>query len=298
MKTGNGLLTQLERCGLSAKLADEYREASEDSSGFRLVKIEIARAWAALDQPTLPEAEAAQRWLASQPGELVSVGQDVDLVDQATGEVLVSGRPGAVLASPHMVVMWKNADAFDDSEPEEDLGSLAMGLATCNGQPFRVATLAIRGMETFPRRSEEITPDKHPALLARIKAAVGRPRIACPGDWCGACKQAPYCEAWLARAKTSLAVFTDETQIATVDEPKDMKIPQLDLTDDTAGLFAARLEIIEKALKLAKEQLKSFVRKGGKCVKNRKEYCSGSRDGKKTVNASELEAFIETLNPE
>ena len=41
--------------------------------------------------------------------------------------------------------------------------------------------------------------------LERIKAAVSRPRIACPGDWCGACKQAPYCEAWLARARRAVS---------------------------------------------------------------------------------------------
>jgi hypothetical protein len=292
MKVGSFLLQQLERCGLSAKLADDHAEASDDASGFRLAKIEIARAFAANDQPTIPEADAALHWLAAQPGRIVAVGEPLDLIDQDTGEVLVSGRPGAVLVDPVTVVFWKNADAFDDSEPENDLGQVAMGLAvasdnptTTNGQPFRVATLAIRGMEVFARRSSEFATDKHPALLARIKAVVGRPRIACPGDWCGACRQAVYCPAWLARAKTALAVMGEQIPSVEADA-----VPQVDLTNDTAGAFAERIEYAKKAAKLAEDLLKRFVRNGGKCIKNGKEYYLGPRDGMKTAKVADLEA--------
>jgi len=284
MRIGSGLLVQLERCGLSARLAEEHAEASDDASGFRLAKIEIARAFHANDQATIPEADAALLWLSQQPGRTASLGESLDLIDQTTGEVLVTGRPGAVLAEPNLVVFWRNADAFDDSEPEDDLGAVAMGLAAFYGQPFRVVTVALRGLETFPRRSSEIAPDKHAALLERIRKAVGRPRIACPGDWCGACKQAPYCEAWLARAKTALAVFGEDMALER-DE-----VPQVDLTNETSGPFAERIELVDKALKLAKEQLKSFVRKGGRCVKNGKEYYAGQRDGKESVDLAKLKA--------
>jgi hypothetical protein len=285
MQVGSGLLNQLERCGLSAELADQHREASDDSSGFRLAKIEIARAFHANDQPTIPESEAALRWLVGEPGKIVSVGESLDLIDQTTGEVLVSGRPGAVLADPCMVVSWRNADAFNDEEPEDDLGLVAMGLAACNGQPFRVATLAIRGRETFPRRSPEFTPDKHPALLARIKAAVGRPRVACPGEWCGACKQAPYCPAWLARAKVALTLLRE--RVPSIE--KDAAVEH-ELTNENSGEFAGMLEYAEKAAKLGKEHLKRFVRNGGRCIKNGKEYYLGQRDGVKTAKVDELEA--------
>jgi len=289
MKVGSFLLGQLEKCGLSAQLANDHAEASDDSSGFRLAKIEIARAFHANDQPTITEADAALHWLAGEPGKIVAVGESLDLVDPTTGEVLVSGRPGAVLIDPCMVVSWRNADAFDESEPEDDLGLVAMGLAAsmaAGGQPFRVATLAIRGRETFPRRSPEFAPDKHPALLARIKAAVGRPRIACPGDWCGGCRQAVYCEAWLARARTALAVMGE--QIPSVEEGA---APQVDLTNENAGAFSERIEYAEKAAKLAKDILKRFVRNGGRCVKNGKQLHLGSCDGRKTVSAEDLQSF-------
>jgi hypothetical protein len=289
MKVGSGVLQQLEKCGLSAKLAEEHAEASDDSSGFRLAKIEIARAFAANDQPTIQEADAALHWLMCEPGKIVSVGEPLDLVDQTTGEVLVTGCPGAVLADPCLVVSWRNANAFDDSEPEDDLGLVAMGLAASNGQPFRVATLAIRGRETFPRRSPEgkpeFMPDKHAALLARIKAAVGRPRIACPGDWCGACRQAVYCPSWLARAKAALQVFEAETTIIGPDG-----VPQLDITNENSAALSVRLKMLEKSIKLAKDQLKSFVRHGGSVVVEGKEYYLGLRDGRETADVAALKA--------
>jgi hypothetical protein len=290
MKVGSFLLGQLEKCGLSAQLAQDHAEASDDSSGFRLAKIEISRAFHANDQPIIQEADAALHWLMGEPGKIVSVGESLDLVDQTTGEVLVSGRPGAVLIDPCMVVSWRNADAFDESEPEDDLGLVAMGLAAsmaAGGQPFRVATLAIRCRETFPRRSPEFTSDKHPALLARIKAAVGRPRVACTGDWCGACKQSVYCPAWLARAKTALQVFDQETTTAVVDADG---VPQLDITNENSGALSVRLKMLEKAIDLAKDQLKSHVRRGGRVVVEGKEYVPGIRDGRTTADVEALKA--------
>jgi len=284
MRVGSGLLGQLERCGLSAQLATEHAEASDDASGFRLTKIEIARAFAANDQPTIPESDAALHWLAGEPGKIVSVGETLDLIDQVTGEVLVTGRPGAVLADPCMVVAWKNADAFDDSEPEDDLGLVAMGLAAANGHPFRVATLAIRGMETFARRSPEFSLDKHPALLARIKAAVGRPRIACPGAWCGACRQNVHCDAWLARAKVALAALPSSEDAVTAEAI------QLELTNENSGEFSERIAILEKVVDLAKDLRKSFVRNGGTCRVNGKMYKPSLSKGRESADVATLKA--------
>jgi len=295
MRVGSQLLNQIERCGLSAQLAEDNKEASDDSSGFRLTKIEIARAFHANDQPTITEADAALHWLVGEPGKIASVGESLDLVDQTTGEVLVSGRPGAVLTDPCLVVAWKNADAFDDSEPEDDLGLVSMGLAAsmaAGGQPFRVATLAIRGRETFPRRSPEFAPDKHPALLARIKAAVGRPRVACPGDWCGGCRQAVYCPAWLARAKTSLQVFDQETATAVI-SPEG--VPVLDITSENSSALAVRLKMLKRAIGLAEDQLKSFVRHGGPVVIDGKQMHLGECKGRETVSAEDLKAKVDDL---
>jgi hypothetical protein len=303
MKIGSGLLAQLERCGLSAKLADEHVEISEDASGSRKTRREIARAYHAKDKAQLPEAHAALRWVCnSESGRLLNVGEAVDLIDPLTGEVLVTGKPGAVLAMPGLVIAWKMGDQFDAPEPEDDLGLIAMALATLPGQAFRVAHVALNGDEVFPRRSPVFEVDTHAALFDRIKTAVSQPRVACPGDWCGSCRQNVHCYSWKARSAFAMTVFTKETGITGEEEPKDLEIPTLDITDENAGELALRIRAIEKACELASEQLKTYVRRGGRCVANGKEYTAGSCDGRKTADVKALEAdgltkYIKQGNP-
>ena len=287
MKLGAALLTQLEQCGWAAQLADQHREIREDKTGIRAARTEIARAFAAGDEAHVPEANAALRWLMSEPGNLVSVGDPLDLIDETTGEVLATGRPGAVFSDPCLVVRFLSADAFDVPEPECDLGLLALGLAACNGQAFRVATVALRDDEVFPRRSNPIEPAEHGKLLARIKAAASRPRIPCTGEWCGECRQNVYCEAWRARATTALTVVQKDVAAAEVD---DEDVPKLEITDENAGILAERLKYLETVAELMKEQLKSFVRRGGRCVVDGKEYYPGQRSGKETADVSALKA--------
>lgn len=286
MKTGTALLKQLERCGWAAHLAQEHREISD--SEFREKKIEIARAFHANDQAQFGEAHAALRWLMSEPGVVRTVGESLDLVDPDTGEVLVQGKPGAVIDTPDgvLVVSWAAKEWHTDEEPDDDLGLLAMGLAASGGKPFRVATVALTEEEAFCRRSmQPYEPAGHAALLDRIRKAVARPKIPCPGEWCGACKQAPHCEAWLARAKTALAVLEAEAPLEEGDDGKP-RIPQLDLTNDSAGQVMARIKLARKACDLAEEQVKAFERRGGHVVVNGKEYYSRSCDGKETVSAA------------
>lgn len=293
MKLGTALLKQLERCGLAAQIAEEHAEISD--SEFRETRIEIARAFHANDQAQLPEAAAALRWLATEPGTFESVGEPLDLIDATTGEVIVTGKPDVVLSSPEgvLVVSWADADWHVENEPEDDLGLLAMGLAAAKGRPFRVATVALRDDEAFPQRSPVIEPDKHAGLLARIKAAKSRPRVACPGEWCGACKQAPYCEAWLARAKTSLAAISN-VKIETVTGPdgKVVEVPQLDITNENAGEFAVQFQMAKKVLELLNDQLKAHVRRGGRCVVNGKMMTLGECKGRETVSASDLRQLV------
>lgn len=293
MKLGTALLKQLERCGLAAKLADEYREISDGE--FRETRNEITRAWHANDQAQLPGAHAALRWLTTESGTIRTVGEPLDLVDPDTGEVLVTGKPGVIIDTPEgvLVVSWAAKEWHTDEEPDDDLGMLAMGMAAAGGRPFRVATVAVSNDEAFCRRSRLFAVDEHPALLARIKAAVARPRVACPGEWCGACKQAPYCHAWVARAKTSLAVFAQEVAIDVIAaEGEVAEVPQLDLTNDTAGQVMARIKMVRKAADMVEEQVRSFVRKGGQCVVGGKEYCLGSRDGRESVDIKALRAEL------
>ena len=277
MRVKAGLLSQIERCGLAGRLASEHDETSESAERSRLIRTEVTRAWAVQDQGTLPEAEAALAWLRGEPCQLMRVGEPVDLVDMDTGEVLVTGKPGAVLAGPNCVVAWKTGDPRGIGEPEDDLGLIAMGLACFDGQPFQTAYVAFQGPEAFPRRSPVFEPASHAGLMARIKAAAGRPPVACPGDWCGACRQRLYCPAWKARTELALTVLPVEAK-------------SLDITNENAPALWMRIKAVEEACDLAKDQLKSFVRAGGRLEVDGKEYYLGQSEGRETADVKALKA--------
>lgn len=288
MLIGSWLLEQMEKCGLSAKLADEHRERSEDRNGFRDIRTEITRAWAVKDEPTLPEAHAAIQWLLAQNAEVLSVGETYDLLARDTGEVYVTGRLGAVLvdASEEMLaVEWRHADEFDAPEPEDELGLIGLALAASKGRAFRVATVALRELEVFPRRSRLFTEETHASWFLRVSKAASQPRdVACPGDWCGACRQRFHCPSWEARSKLALSVFEDETGV--VGEDGEF---HLEITNENAGDLSTRIKTVRQAADLAEEQLKAFVRAGGRCVVGGKEYYLGSRAGRKTADIAALE---------
>jgi len=193
------------------------------------------------------------------------------------GEVLVSGRPGAVLDEPNTVVAWKCGDPRGIGEPEDDLGLIAMGLACFGGEPFQTAYVAFQGPEAFPRRSPVFEPAQHVGLMARIKAAAGRPPVAGPGDWCGACRQRLYCPAWKARTELALTVLPVEAK-------------SLDITNENAPALWMRIKAVEEACDLAKDQLKSFVRAGGRLEVDGKEYYLGQSDGREPADVKALKA--------
>ena len=283
MKVRAGLLQQLEKCGLSAALAADHDETSEPAERSRLIRTEVTRAWAkwaVQDQGTIPEAEAALAWLRSQLElckAVARVGEPIDLVDMETGEVLVSGRPGAVLILPNLVVAWRTGDPRGIGEPEDDLGLIAMGLACFGGQPFQTAYVAFQGPEAFPRRSPVFELASHAGLMARIKAAAGRPPVACPGDWCSACRVRFYCPAWKARTELALTVLPVE-------------VKSLDITNENAPALWMRIKAVEEACDLAKDQLKSFVRAGGRLEVDGKEYYLGQSEGRETADVKALKA--------
>ena len=277
MRVSASRLNTAEKCGLAAKLVDSHDETSEAAERARLIRTEVARAFHVQDLGALPEAKAALAWLRTAPGEKLKVGEPVDLVDLETGEVLVSGRPGAVLAGPGTVVAWKTGDPRGIGEPEDDLGLIAMGLACFGGQPFQTCYVALQGLEAFPRRSPTFEPASHAGLFARIKAASERPPVACPGDWCGECRQRLYCPAWKARTELALAVLPSA-------------VKALDITNENASTLWMRIKAVEEACDLAKEQLKSFVRSGGTLVCDGKEYYLGQSEGRETADVKALKA--------
>ena len=277
MRCRAGLLAQLERCGLAAALASQHDETSESAERSRLIRQEVTRCWHVEDRATIPEAEAALTWLRAEATTDVIAGQPLDLVDPDTGEVLVSGRPGAVLWTPNMVVKWCCGDPMGIGEPEDDLGLIAMGLAAFTGQPFQTCYVAFDGLQAFPRRSPVFEPSTHAGLFARIKAAANRPPVACPGDWCSACKQRWYCPAWKARTELALTVLPAEVQA-------------LEITDQNAPALWVRIRAVEQACELAKDQVKSFVRAGGRLAIDGKQYYLAQCEGRETADVKAIKA--------
>ena len=288
MRCAAGLLRQLERCGLSAQLADAHPERSENGERGRLVKQEIRRVWETGDQATLPEADAAIKWmLAQRERGILMRTSDVDLVDGDTGEVLTSGRVDAVLPYDGVAIRWKMLVRFDMTEPEDDLGLLAMGLGLfgkngaletdSEGRAFRVAYALLDEHEVVLRRSPEFALDAHAALLDRIHTAASQPPVACPGDWCSACKQRWYCPAWKARTELALTVLPAEVQA-------------LEITDQNAPALWVRIRAVEQACELAKDQVKSFVRAGGRLTVDGKQYYLAQCEGRETADVKAIKA--------
>lgn len=290
------MLRQIEQCGWAAHLAETHREIAEDKHGARPVKQEIARAWAVRGQAELVDADAAVRWLMSEPGQVEQVGGHMDMVDTESGEVLASGNVDAIIDTTDgkvLVVSWVVGEHYDMPEPEEDVGLVAMGLAACNGKPFKVAHVYLMDGEAFPRRSPVFPPEAHPALWKRIRAAVSAPRIPCPGSWCGHCRQAQFCESWLARARTSLATMRDAMVMN--DEGKIEKAEGFELTDDNAGSFYEALEYAKKAREFGYELVKSHARKGGKVMHDGKMLVLSDRNGRVTVTTSEFKEILKRI---
>jgi len=273
-------------------LATQHREISEDSSGGRVTREEIGRAWAARDKTLDPRADKALMWLAGCHGLVHSVNEELDLTDdeRKTGEVLASGKPGAVVEFADgevLVLSWVIGSHYDYPEPEEDLGLIAMGLAAAKGRPFRVGQVWV--LDDAPaaacRRSPLYAPESHPALWHRVRSAVSRPKIACPGQWCISCKQRIYCEAWLTRAAAALVILGLEVKAA-----KEGQIPKLDITSATASDLAERIKTVESLVDFAKPQLQAAVKSGVRCVVNGKEYYSRLADGRETADVKALKA--------
>jgi len=293
MRIRSSLLSQIDKCGLAAELSSQHAETSASAERSRLIRTEVTRAFHVQDRGALPEAEAALAWLRGEPSTAIKVGESLDLVDQETGEVLVSGRPGALLFGPNLAAAWKCGNPMGYGEPEDDLGLIAMGLAAFGGQPFQACYVALDGLQAFPRRSPVFEPASHAGLFARIKAAAGRPPVACPGDWCGACRCNVYCPAWKARAEVALTVL-----------PKEMRAgpEKLEITNANSGALMQRIKDVEVAAKLAREQLKAFVRGGGECILDGKRMVLGFCEGKETPDLSALKAagltqYIKTGEP-
>jgi hypothetical protein len=295
------ILRQVEQCGYSAHLSQTYREIAEDKHGTRDVRTEVKRSWAVQDQAQLPDAYAAQMWLMSigggNVGTVRSVGESLGLIDAETGDVLADGPTDAVIDTADgevLVVSWVVGEHYNMPEPEEDTGLVAMGLAACNGKPFKVAHVYLQDGEAFPRRSPVYPVDKHPALLARIRKAASAPRDKkCTGTWCAHCKQAQYCTAWLARAQAATVAMTAELVLNGDGEVE--AAPGFELTNENASAFYERLEIVGKACEFGDSLAKSFVRKGGRIVFDGKMMYMAQRNGRKTVSVDDFKMSLTKL---
>ena len=76
----------------------------------------------------------------------------------------------------------------------------------------------------------------------------------------------------------------------------------LDLTNENAGEFAVRLDILKDVRECGYELLKAHVRAGGRCIKDGKEMVLGQSPGRETADTKALKAagltqYIKTGQP-
>lgn len=289
------ILRQVEQCGWAAQLSQQYREIMEDRHGARDVRTEIRRAYEVRDMATLEDAHSALRWLSGEPGQVEQVGAEFNLEDN-DGVVLTSGHVGVVVVHPDgevLVAQWVVGDRYNYPDPEEDLGLVAAGLAFAKGRPFKVAHVFLAEGDAFPRRSKLFAFEDQAELWGRIIKASSAPRVPCPGDWCGHCRQAQYCEAWLARAQAALGSLSKV--LKTNDEGKIEKADGFTLDDENAGDFYECLVFAKKAHEFGYDLVKSHARKGGKVMHNGKMLVLTDRDGRVTVTTSEFKDILKRL---
>ncbi|HJX53716.1 MAG TPA: hypothetical protein VJ801_13195, partial [Polyangia bacterium] len=99
--------------------------------------------------------------------------------------------------------------------------------------------------------------------------------------------------AWKARAEVALTVL-----------PKEMRegSEKLEITSQNSGALMQRIKDVEAAAKMAREQLKAFVRGGGECIVDGKRLVLYSCDGRESVDMDQLKAdglarYIKTGSP-
>lgn len=219
------------------------------------------------------------------------------LVDSETGEELAGGRTDAIIDTTDgevLVAEWVVGENYNMLEPDEDSGLVAMGLAACNGKPFKVAHVYLEDGVAVCRRSRLFPVEEHGEVLASVRKAASTPRDKkCPGKWCTHCRMAHHCTTWLAKAKAALVAMTNDLVLN--DEGKIEAAPGFELTDENAEAFAEKLELVGKIYDFGKDMRDGHVRRGGTVMLDGKVLVMSPRSGRVTVTASEFKGVLSDL---
>jgi len=272
------LLQRAEVCGYVPVLAEKYPEEGEAAARGKGIHQEIARAWHAGEESTIPEAKAALVWLGENAVGELRFEQKVSLIDPDTMDTITEGTPDVVAgpdtAGTMLVCDWKSGRPENVPEADDNLQLVAYGLATCNDGPFRCVLVFLDGDKADARWSRVFEPSEHPALLSRVKAAANREPVPTPGEHCGSCWQRRYCHAWQAREGQALALIEQDRSLA--------------VTDDNAGAIMARAKAVKEAAEAAEAIVKAHVRNGGRCVVDGKLLTLSMCKGRETADTKAL----------
>jgi hypothetical protein len=275
--TRPSMLQRAEVCGLAPVLAEKYPETGDAANRGTAIHAQIAAALRGESQPVEYEAQAAVAWARDAFQDCaMKVECKVSLIDTDTMETITEGTPDLVANDGSMdtIVDWKTGRQENVDDVDTNLQLIAYGLSVCDGGPFRCALVFLAGEKVDYFFSGTFEPDQHPALLARVKAAATREPVAHPGEWCGACYQRRYCDAWKARESQAIALIDADRALA--------------VTNENAGLIMARAKAVKEAAEAAEAIIKAHVRNGGRCVVDGKELALSMCKGRETADVKAL----------
>lgn len=280
------LLNAVERCGLVAKLAEEYPEASaytkRGNEVDEQVTIEARGGKPAHDA----DAQACIRWLTDKcAGRVAIIQEKVRLTDPRTGVLISEGTPDIQIPDPALVVTidWKKREQYAAgllAHPDDSLQlhtySLARALLV-GAEAYQNVAVLFGGGEVEALESRVYPAAEWWPIIDRIKAVQGKEAIASPGAHCHGCYQRWVCPSYRERAKLATSLLEQDPRA-------------LQLTDETAAELLMRAELVEDAADLAKKMVQEHVRKGGRVQRDGKRYLPVIQKGRRSANVEALEA--------
>lgn len=282
------LLVHADLCGLVAKLAEEYPEASEFTARGNVVDEQNTAALVKGAAPTDADARACVDWFHRTFTDATPMVQErVSLHDPDTGEMLTEGTPDVQVLSEDgeelVTVDWKKREQFFAGNlpgPDDNLQAHAYSLAKAlevGAQRYRNVLVLFGDGEARPLESAVYERADWWPFIDRIRAIQDKERVATPGSHCVSCYSRAVCPS--NRERTALAL----TLLPKGDVGK--------LTDAQAGELVLRAKMVREAADLAMDLAKAHFNGGGSVTDGHgKAWRPLMMPGRRTADVDALEA--------
>ena len=279
------------KCGHARVLAEKFPETSEAAQDGNATHLEIADDLRGIKLATSKEAKRAVEFVRSIAPSCLDGVMMVEVpieLNVGTGDMAITGHPDCivVLSDCIHVFDWKRSRFGRTLPPDENPQLIAYGLSmaehmeTCGlGGRIPFQCHLIFGDEedetgsSVPRSSRVFEMAKHAELARWILQIATKDEAPCYGDHCGFCYTRHHCEAYLARIRTSLAVFESPTAMAL-----------------SMQMLSSKIALAEDWLKVAKQVRLDYVRAGGVVTRDGKQMHIATCKGRKSIDVEKLRA--------